>query len=219
MQERIQERGHCQHCGRLQAANPTIAKHGYTVDYGWFNGVCSGADYWPLEKSRIELDAQVKRLRYWADEADDKALKLEQREVDPEGHNERYHESGRRKTRLVPYAELSEAGKKQCRENAVYQLRRKARDFRGYANDLLALAEKVHGQPLVQVKINDQAKVIQVGDRVKVCGQEVVVTKLGYKEARGVGYRINGQHIEHVFWIGVDGKERGYPKRYARKLA
>src|SRR5690349_9600304 len=39
--------GTCQACGRQQAVDNTvlhkIAKHGYTVNFGYFNGVCFGA--------------------------------------------------------------------------------------------------------------------------------------------------------------------------------
>jgi hypothetical protein len=44
--------GTCQACGRQQAVgNDTgrIAKHGYTVDWGYFNGVCHGAGKQPAE--------------------------------------------------------------------------------------------------------------------------------------------------------------------------
>lgn len=38
-------RGTCQTCGRVHAVDNTtrlVAKHGYTVDFGYFNGVCRG---------------------------------------------------------------------------------------------------------------------------------------------------------------------------------
>lgn len=46
--------GHCQVCGRLQAvtAKGKLAKHGYTVEWGWFNGVCPGSDALPFEQSK-----------------------------------------------------------------------------------------------------------------------------------------------------------------------
>lgn len=45
-------RGTCQACGHVQAsanANALIAKHGYTVDWGYFNGTCQGSDKAPAE--------------------------------------------------------------------------------------------------------------------------------------------------------------------------
>jgi hypothetical protein len=50
-------RGTCQACGAHQAiaaksvtaTSRTIAKHGYTVDYGYFSGTCQGSDHLPAE--------------------------------------------------------------------------------------------------------------------------------------------------------------------------
>lgn len=45
-------RGTCQACGAVQAsanANSLIAKHGYTVDWGYFNGTCQGSAERPAE--------------------------------------------------------------------------------------------------------------------------------------------------------------------------
>lgn len=217
MKERIQMRGHCQMCGRLHAANPQIAKHGYTVEFGWFQGVCPGADYDPLEQSRVKLDELVVNLRNWAADADIEALALEDRETNPEGKRCSYRENGKRVVKVVPYETLLPYEQEDCRRLAVSALRNKSTHMRQAANDMLELAAKVHGQPLVENKVGDQGKVISVGDTVKVCGDEVVVTKLAYATARGIGYRINGQHIEHVFW-NDNGKEYSYPKRYARKV-
>lgn len=46
--------GHCQLCDRSQAINVKtgmIAKHGYSVDWSQFVGVCPGSDHLPYEKS------------------------------------------------------------------------------------------------------------------------------------------------------------------------
>jgi hypothetical protein len=45
-------RGTCQACGSIQASansNSLIAKHGYTVNWGYFNGTCQGSDKRPAE--------------------------------------------------------------------------------------------------------------------------------------------------------------------------
>lgn len=49
--------GTCQICGRKQKVSNNksslgkLSKHGYTVEWGWFNGVCAGAVELPFEKS------------------------------------------------------------------------------------------------------------------------------------------------------------------------
>jgi hypothetical protein len=46
--------GTCQICGSVQKLpNDRLAKHGYTVEYGWgFNGVCNGSGKLPFETSK-----------------------------------------------------------------------------------------------------------------------------------------------------------------------
>ena len=56
---------------------------------------------------------------------------------------------------------------------------------------------------------------VGVGSVVKVSGSVVTVTKIEYRQARGIGSRINGQHILHIIY-DLNGKECAYPKRFAR---
>ena len=67
--------GTCQACGRSQAvrANGRLAKHGYTVDYGYFSGTCSGSDKAPLEQKTDWNIEVVRAIRDWADDQDRKA--------------------------------------------------------------------------------------------------------------------------------------------------
>ena len=45
--------GTCQLCGkRHMLPGGKLAKHGYTVDYGYFNGTCRGSDELPFEQSK-----------------------------------------------------------------------------------------------------------------------------------------------------------------------
>jgi hypothetical protein len=69
-------RGTCQWCNAVQAINGgTVAKHGYTVRWGFFEGVCTGSKDEPLQVS-CEL---VKKSIVWAQ--DKKALVLKQIEA------------------------------------------------------------------------------------------------------------------------------------------
>lgn len=64
--------GHCQVCGCSQKLpNGVMSKHGYTVEYGWFNGVCPGAGQLPYEQS-CEM---VKRSIVMATEHKDRLAK------------------------------------------------------------------------------------------------------------------------------------------------
>lgn len=76
--------GHCQACGSLQKLpKGKLSLHGYSVTYGFFNGVCRGAKHEPFEKScalvatfieeakarLVTVQAFVKKLRMPATEA------------------------------------------------------------------------------------------------------------------------------------------------------
>tara|TARA_Y100001951_G_C11280597_1_gene265098 strand:- start:892 stop:1740 length:849 start_codon:yes stop_codon:yes gene_type:complete len=61
-------RGHCQACGRVQAVdthNNFIAKHGYTVDFGYFSGVCTGSNRKPLEVDKTFTEETIEELSEW----------------------------------------------------------------------------------------------------------------------------------------------------------
>lgn len=55
--------GHCQICCRLQKLpGDRLSKHGYTKEYGFFNGTCFGSDALPFEKD-ISLIHQMIKLQ------------------------------------------------------------------------------------------------------------------------------------------------------------
>lgn len=59
-----QIRGNCPCCGRVQAVTKgKMSKHGYTVINGWFNGVCSGNRYAPMQVQREVTDCLVVEVR------------------------------------------------------------------------------------------------------------------------------------------------------------
>lgn len=54
--------GSCQCCGSQQKLpNDRLSKHGYTVEYGWFNGVCRGAGHEPFEVSCKLIETFIKQ--------------------------------------------------------------------------------------------------------------------------------------------------------------
>lgn len=68
MAKKATHRGTCQCCGREQKLpGGVLSKHGYTTEWGFFEGTCTGAGRLPLEKDRSWLDATVENLRAEAD--------------------------------------------------------------------------------------------------------------------------------------------------------
>ena len=55
-------KGHCQVCGNMQAVDNShngLAKHGYTVDWGFFDGICEGTDELPIQLDRTLADKTI----------------------------------------------------------------------------------------------------------------------------------------------------------------
>lgn len=66
--------GTCQCCGnRQKLPNGVLSKHGYTVDYGWFNGVCYGAGELPFEQSKDLIEDFIVKAEERAVELNEKA--------------------------------------------------------------------------------------------------------------------------------------------------
>lgn len=56
-------RGTCQVCGCIQLLpGGRLSKHGYTVKWGFFSGVCSGAHGLPFEQSTDLIEAAIARV-------------------------------------------------------------------------------------------------------------------------------------------------------------
>lgn len=79
---RATHKGHCQVCGALQMLpSGVLAKHGYTVDWGFFNGTCYGSGHLPIEQDKTLVLEMIDRAlgnvaalknsaRYWQEQDD-----------------------------------------------------------------------------------------------------------------------------------------------------
>lgn len=57
-------RGHCQLCGSLQKLpKGVLSLHGYTINHGFFSGVCAGAKALPFEQSMALVAEHVQRAK------------------------------------------------------------------------------------------------------------------------------------------------------------
>jgi len=207
---RIQIRGNCQCCGNDQAVVSGYAsKHGYTVNNGWFNGVCSGQNYEPIQVSRVQADRVVESVRLSVAQLEKELAAVEAGTLTPKSAVTGYGKN----RNAIPF----EIGTLKQKEDAVFFLKHglthRIRDGKDFANHLEQVANKYHGQPLSEIKLDEVG--VTVGSIVKVYGSAVTVTKIEYRVARGVGSSVNGQHILHVVFER-DGKEFAYPKRFAR---
>lgn len=153
--------GTCQCCGRKQAVNVRtgrIAKHGYTVDYGFFDGTCGGSDHLPLE---VATDLNIKTVEAMIKFAAEREAKAdgEITKVPVVIREEDAYVWGKINKRTEWLTrEQYEAKQSYYRfddevQALRFSLRRTAEIVRKDAADLDALRDKVHGQPLIARKV------------------------------------------------------------------
>lgn len=169
--------GTCQVCGRLQKLPAGIlSSHGYTVDWGYFSGVCFGAREKPLETSRAVLDEHMQAL-----EAEAKRLDTAEpstivcvvakrsgnlwatkttREKKCDGRVENTIEAFRalaepNRDRWINYSWYTHAGRdvvveqyERAVESERAAMRRNAAGMRAHVAHMRALADSVHGRDL-----------------------------------------------------------------------
>lgn len=188
--------GICQACGRRQAVHVKsgmIAKHGYTTEYGFFNGTCGGSDRLPLELDTKVNVATVAAMRKFADAQDAEAAGEILKVAVETG---REYRGGRRVaiTAMMDRAEF-EATQPRYRsfDDAVelvrMRLRRTAEIVRADAQMLEDLRDKVHGQPLQPRKVEADIKRETYGSYREAYARVEALKALGHKaQARRQGW-------------------------------
>ena len=209
---KIQLRGNCPCCGNDQAVvRGNMSQHGYTVDNGWFNGVCSGHRYTPIQICRVQADRTVESVRLSVARIEADLAAVEAGTVVPKTIIINY---GRGRSEIA-FSEGDQFEQKNAVDSLKRDLKYKASQGTIFADYLANVVEKNYGQPLREIKLD--AVGIAVGSSVKVHGAVVTVTKIEFLVARGIGPSINGKWIEHIHFE-KNGKARVYPKRFARLI-
>lgn len=146
--------GTCQVCGNAQAIKDggRLAKHGYTVTWGFFNGTCSGAGETPLE-----FDTTIARSTIAL--CEDRATKLEAKtlaDVTEITYTKRVRGGDDVKHVFASQAELDTYRDEACdpnapynfdraRETVLFQIGREAKNYRDHAAMLVERIELRHG--------------------------------------------------------------------------
>ncbi len=193
---KTQTRGNCQLCGRQQAVRGSIAQHGYTVEHGYFNGVCAGHRYRPLQVERIQADRVIAECRADAVKLEARAVALRAREADPTmvAKPDEWVRRGQEPT-MVVFAELPAYAQARVIESFAMHAEQRAQMALGFAADLEKLADALHGTALVVVQVAAAPARIQEGDR-RLAGSGVLVAR----------YQDGGR----VYWQRADGKGKGW---------
>lgn len=151
--DKTQTRGNCPCCGREQAvlASGRMSKHGYTVEHNWFNGVCDGERFAPMQVQREVTDAIVAQVRAEVSELLARAADLRARRADPATITQ---SNGRGKEpTIIQFASLNQYQQANAIESLAYNAEARARAGRDFADFMAELVNKVHGQPLKVVAL------------------------------------------------------------------
>jgi len=170
--------GTCQCCGRNQAVKKgVLAKHGYTVENGYFEGTCVGTSNKPLQNCRelldnnvAEWDARIQRMSTQKKRLEDQAKPHPDQQIPCiEWVNDRYGLGGYVTTLLtfdkfVKYANANdrknigrnsstmEARFQRHFDRWIFDIGKEIRWFEAHKTMMLDLADEVHGQPLIPRK-------------------------------------------------------------------
>jgi hypothetical protein len=218
--------GTCQVCLRMQALpNGKLAKHGYTVEHHYFEGVCPGAEALPLEQSREVADDVVRGLRNRAAAATARAEALKAGTLRPA-----YAKSGRRipvtnasgRTRMedemIAFTDAPELNQRDAVTVAIWNNESDAKGATRYADAIEAAADKITGKQALALRAKKERTPITVGTVVRVYGEERAVLRIEDKVARGIGPYLNGQVMPHVIVANRDGTSTwAYPVRLIRE--
>ena len=180
--------GNCQVCGRPQAVNSGMSKHGYIVAQGWFQGVCAGEGYLPMQQDNkvtqevcANIYAEILTLEILI-------ANLKSGKVTPKTAPE----SVFYKAKDVPFATAN----KYMQEHAVAEHIRNTqyciKAGQSHAEYITALSTKGAGDELVKEFKADKPPVIQQGEKRILNGKVVSCRhtegqRVYYKDERGFG--------------------------------
>lgn len=203
MKGKMQLRGNCQHCGRDHAVvrGGYMAKHGYEVKNGYFNGVCQGDRAKSMQVDRAVADAIAVALKSNAVKLYLRADELETgREVlgMVEKPNSRIRRNDGSEPEKVEWSSLDKWDQQHVLRGVVHNIRQHAKGLTDFADDLVAIADKVHGQPLREVERQDAPAPVLVGES-RISGGGDTLTVRYVEGGRVYWTRGNGRHG----WTGV----------------
>lgn len=170
MTKTTQQRGICQCCGRQQAvlASGLMSKHGYTVDDGWFNGVCTGQDFKPMQHDITQTGVVCSMVQGQVDDLLHRAGLIESGEITPTTVNTgmmvRTPEGGF-VAEVLPWDKANAYQQKREVQSMVWGMRNRANAGAAWIAQMQALAAKYHGQALMEVKKDATApEAITIGE-------------------------------------------------------
>lgn len=191
----VQLRGHCAHCGNQQAVTKgVIAKHGYTVDFGYFHGTCQGSRLEPMETNHKNTPAMVQAIMTHIG-----GLQRKVRNIDSFIANDilEYYKDGQKVSDV--YGDSPDYAKSSHRKRVMFKLTAEAEGLTGFVGSIMSVFQSVHGEPLIEVQRKAPPKPVFPGEtRVHPVAGAICCDSVGgqrvYYSAKGSG---------RVRWMGI----------------
>ena len=123
-----------------------MSKHGYTVKEGWFSGICSGRNYAPIQVSRTTTDKIIADISAEIPELIAKAEKVKSGEITPKTVKVRMMSKEE-----IPFEQADLRQQSAARTSLEWAYRNRARAGQDFIKSMTEVADKYHGQQLIQV--------------------------------------------------------------------
>jgi hypothetical protein len=153
--QKATHRGNCQVCAHQHhVMGAVLAKHGYTVKFGFFNGTCRGSGQKPMQIERALTDSTVVALGVYAANQDEHVVGLMTGTKHP-----REVQTGTKFNRdtykyepvYIAWAQGTDEQKAKAVDIAVAQGQSESRHARAHARSLERMANELHGTALVAI--------------------------------------------------------------------
>jgi hypothetical protein len=194
----IQIRGNCQCCGREHAVvDGRMAKHGYTVESGWFKGVCAGKHFAPIQVSREQTDTLIATVRKQVLEMIAKADLVASGEIKPTTITR--HPHSKKAMEFIPFVEATAYEQRDAIRALEWNYRRTAEMGTSFADMMVQVADKYHGKALVEVAKKEAPAFIMPRDQKT--DKDMVYTCSSVQGAR-VYYKVQKGAATFNGWMG-----------------
>lgn len=202
-EKKTQTRGICPHCGHEQAVlkNGRMSKHGYSVNFGWFDGVCSGQNHKPLQLDRAPTDQLIADIA--ARVAETKALNDALRTGTK--HPAEINRGTRHRPEIVQWADATAYERERATNDAISANDYTIRQMEAFNAYMELTIERFYGQELKVVELDPPAVPVRVGDKKKSPNPKMTDIECARVERGRVYYQYTRAHDQKriTTWTGL----------------
>jgi hypothetical protein len=169
-----------------------MAKHGYTVENHWFQGVCTGEHYAPVQKDRTATDRIVSQVRVDCDDMQQTVNSYREGRSHPTHISKPSYRRGVEDS-TIAWEDADKWQQEDAIKTAIYRLEGHIRAGLAFADMLEQLANERHGQPLFEVEVETGPTPIGMGEKRKAPNGKVLKVvrlqgqRVYWKDERGFG--------------------------------